>query len=141
MIQMLNLLQKTEFIEDTNFFDDVKTLINLLGYKFIISDDDLFYVIASREIERLNNDCNTTLIAEGLREFLKERIVGAFYGFKISVNGLGEDFAFSDAVKQIQLGDASYTFKDGASDKDMFNFYISKLQQGDDYLCYRKLKW
>lgn len=138
---MLNLLQKTEFIEDTNFFDDVKTLINLLGYKFISSDDDLFYVIASREIERLNNDCNTMLVPKGLKEFLKERIVGAFYGFKISVNGLGEGFNFSEGVKQIQLGDASYTFADGASDKDMFNFYISKLQQGDDYLCYRKLKW
>ena len=138
---MMELLKKTEFSEDTNFFDNVKSYIKLYGYEITAEDNDLFYVIASREIERLNNDCNTTLIPEGLKEFLKERIVGAFYGFKMSVNGLGEGFNFAEGIKQIQLGDATYTFTDGASDKDMFNFYISKLQQGDDYLCYRKLKW
>lgn len=138
---MTELLQKTEFSEDTNFFDGVKNFIKLLGYEISEMDEDLLFVIASREIERLNNDCNTELVPEGLKEFLKERIVGAFYGFKMSVGGLGDNFNFTDAVKQITLGDATYEFKDGASDKDMFAFYISKLQQGDDYLCYRKLKW
>lgn len=138
---MMELLKKTEFSEDANFFDSVKTLIRLYGYEIAAEDNDLFYVIAAREIERLNNDANTELVPEGLKEFLKERIVGAFYGFKISVNGLGDGFDFSGAVKQIQLGDATYTFQDGASEKDMFTFHMNKLQQGDDYLCFRKLKW
>lgn len=138
---MIELLKKTEFSEDTNYFDSIKALIKLYGYEVTAEDNDLFYVIASREIERLNNDCNTELVPEGLKEFLKERIVGAFYGFKISVGGLGDSFDFSDAVKQISLGDATYTFKEEAGPKEMFMFYISKLSQGDDYLCYRKLKW
>ena len=87
---MMELLKKTEFSEDANFFDSVKTLIRLYGYEITAEDNDLFYIIVSREIERLNNDCNTELVPEGLKEFLKERIVGAFYGFKISVNGLGD---------------------------------------------------
>lgn len=138
---MMELLKKTEFSEDTNFFDSVKTFIKLYGYEITAEDNDLFYVIAAREIERLNNETNTELVPEGLKEFLKERILGAFYGFKISVGGLGDSFDFSDAVKQISLGDTTYIFKEGASAKEMFMFYINKLSEGDDYLCYRKLKW
>ncbi len=137
---MLNGLFKHLEFQDNDYFNGIKENIEVLGYTFKTSDDSLFFFICEREIEKLKNDTNQNLVPIGLKNFLADRIISAFFNFKLSTNGLN-DFNYSQGIKQVTMGDTSYTFKDGMTEEDMFIYYINSLGKGDDYICYRKFKW
>lgn len=121
--------------------DRVKLVIERFGYIFQTNEDELLRYMIDTETQRLKNELNDDEIPSELEYFLVERVVAAFYSFKLATGGLGEGFSFEEAVKSIKMGDTSYDFADVASAKDIFQSYISALGKGEEYLCYRKLKW
>lgn len=121
--------------------DRVKLVIERFGYVFQANEDELLRYMIDAQTQRLKNEINDDEIPSELEHFLIDRIVSNFYSFKLSTGGLGVGFSFEEAVKSIKMGDTSYDFGDTVSAKDMFQSYIYALGKGEDYLCYRKLKW
>ena len=125
-------------------FSQVKELIkSMLGETNVTSSDVLIDMAIKRAQERIIAEINYEDIPEGLKFVWADMALGDILFTLKSVNGLGENFDFSQAYKSITEGDISVTLGDGANQETMFNAYIEKLLNPDSvvFASYRRLKW
>ena len=121
-------------------------LIGLLkSIHYEVKDDDNWLIdYLLKEIENdILNFCNIKELPEQLRYILVRRAAGRFLLAKLSSNGLGENFDYSTAVKEIREGDVSISYADGADYKSVFITQVSAMASfGEGELIgFRRLKW
>jgi len=122
--------------------DDVIKRLAALGYEATTEDDWMLDFIIQKVEDHIKNDCNVTAVPDGLHQVVVERSSGEFLFVK-KQSGRLEGFDLESAVKQVQAGDTSVTFADGASPESRLDALLKYLMScgGGELACYRKIRW
>lgn len=128
---------------DMEFMMDLNTVFGSFNYVFDDKKDiNLLNFIAMKEIKTLLSQTNQIDIPEGLREYLTNKIAGAFLKSKYVRGDLGSDFDFDTSVKSLSEGSFKYEFNSNLSGEEKFLAALSQLIEGDnEWVRYRKFRW
>jgi len=128
---------------------DKETIIerlNTLGY--VAADSDEWLITFSMETVtlKIQNQCNTSSIPDGLIADAIDMVCGEFLFVLKQTGKLNESFNLEAAIKQVQAGDTNVTFAIGdgtQTPEQRLNALINYLMgKGEgDFVCYRKIKW
>ncbi|MBS5822411.1 MAG: hypothetical protein KID00_00890 [Clostridium argentinense] len=127
------------------FFTDVLLRLESLGY--IIKVDDGWVISFSiQKIENtIKNECNVTLIPDGLYHTAIDMICGEVL-FAKKQSGKLEGFNLDAALKSVQAGDTTVTYAFGAGSKtpeqrldDLLSYLLTNGR--GEFACYRRIKW
>ncbi len=101
---------------------------------------------AIQKVENIiKNECNITLIPDGLNKTAVDMVCGEFL-FTLKSTGKLEGFNLEVMVKQVQAGDTNVTFAIGQGSMtpeqrlDSLLSYLMTYGRGE-FTCYRKIKW
>lgn len=127
------------------FLIDVISRLESFGYT--VTDGDSWMIgFAVQKVESsIKNECNVTLIPDGLYKVAVDMVCGEFLFTKKSTGKL-EGFNLDSALKSVQAGDTNVTFAVGQGSKtpeqrlDTLLSYLVGNGRGE-LACYRKIKW
>lgn len=115
----------------------------LLSYGYIVTSEDewvLNFIIAKVE-NHIKDQCNTTIVPEGLHEVAVDMVVGEFMQGKKSIGQL-TGINLEAVVKSIQEGDSKVDFAGELSAEQRLESLIAYLMHGNfNYATYRRIKW
>lgn len=120
--------------------------LNSLSYFPGDSDNWLITFAMEKVMQKIQNECNISLIPEGLTNVAVDMTCGEIL-FVLKQSGkLNDSFDLDVAIKQVQTGDTNVTFAIGdgtESVEQRLNSLINHLTtKGDgDFVCYRRIKW
>ncbi len=121
--------------------------IESFGYSVNMQSDSFPIAFAIEKVENyVKNNCNVTVIPDGLKSVVIDRVCGEFLFAKNQIGGLDETFNIETAVKQIQTGDTNVTFAIGEGsqtpEQRLNNLITYLIAKGEgEFVCYRKVKW
>lgn len=125
----------------------VKERLQSLGYT-VKDSDDIAINFAMQKVENtIKNDCNVSVIPDGLMHVAINMVVGEFLMSKktFAPNDL-LNFNLDAAIKQIQEGDTNISFAVGEGSKtdeqrlDSFIDYLLNYGR-DEFITYRRFRW
>lgn len=127
------------------FIFDVSKLLESLGYVLKPEDDWLLGFTIQKVENSIKNDCNVSVVPDGLYYSAVNMTVGNFL-FSLKSSGKLLEFNFEAAIKQIQEGDTSITFAigDGSTTPEKrFDSLISYLMNfgKGEFASHRCIKW
>lgn len=138
-----NLVPLDPFFESIYASQILETLKGA-GFESI---DSSIVIIASNEVARLKNFCNTKYVPERLYYLLYEMILGSFLESLYTSGRLPEAFNLDSLGGKIQLGDTSVELKGSSGVNDMSEqklmYWIGTLKsrwQKEAVTC-RKIEW
>ena len=130
-----------------SFIYDTGKLLESLGYTLQENDSWLLGFCLQKVEQTIKNECNVSEIPGGLMKVASRMVIGEFLFAK---KGSGQLQGFSlnldAAVKQIALGDTSYSFAVGDACKtpeqrlDVLILYLLQADKGE-FVRYRRLSW
>lgn len=125
--------------------EQVKTRLQALGYSASSNDEILLTFSIDKVSNYIKNDCNVTEIPDGLKQVAIDMVISDFLQAKktFAPEDL-EKLDLSGAVKQIQAGDTTVVFGDGAADGSalldaIISYYWNYGRE--QFSCFRKLRW
>jgi len=127
------------------FLFDVSKLLESLGYNLKPEDDWLLGFIIQKVENYIKNECNVSVVPQGLYYVAVNMTVGQFL-FTLKGSGKLVGFDFEAAIKQVQEGDTSVTFAigDGSlTPEQRFDSLLSYLMNfgKSEFVSYRCIKW
>jgi hypothetical protein len=115
----------------------------LLSYGYTVTTDDswvLNFIILKTE-NHIKNQCNTSVVPEGLHEVAVDMVVGEFMQGKKSIGQL-TGINLEAIVKSIQEGDSKVEFAGELSPEQRLESLIAYLTHGNmNFATYRRIKW
>jgi hypothetical protein len=115
----------------------------LLSYGYTVTADDswvLNFIILKTE-NHIKNQCNTSVVPEGLHEVAVDMVVGEFMQGKKSIGQL-TGINLGAIVKSIQEGDSKVDFAGELSPEQRLESLIAYLLHGNiNFATYRRIKW
>jgi hypothetical protein len=115
----------------------------LLSYGYTVTTDDswvLNFIILKTE-NHIKNQCNTSVVPEGLHEVAVDMVVGEFMQGKKSIGQL-TGINLGAIVKSIQEGDSKVDFAGELSPEQRLESLIAYLLHGNiNFATYRRIKW
>lgn len=116
----------------------------LLSYGYPVTADDswvLNFIILKTE-NHIKNQCNTSVVPEGLHEVAVDMVVGEFMQGKKSSIGQLTGINLEAIVKSIQEGDSKVEFTGELSPEQRLESLIAYLMHGNmNFATYRRIKW
>ena len=127
------------------FYTDVLLRLGSLGYVIKESDDWMISFGIQKVESNIKNECNVTLIPDGLYKTAVDMICGEFL-FTKKQSGKLEGFNLDAALKSVQAGDTTVTFAVGSGSmtpEQRLDSLLSHLMSNGrgEFACYRKIKW
>jgi len=127
------------------FYTDVLLRLGSLGYVIKEGDDWMISFGIQKVESNIKNECNVTLIPDGLYKTAVEMICGEFL-FTKKQSGKLEGFNLDAALKSVQAGDTTVTFAVGSGSmtpEQRLDSLLSHLMSNGrgEFACYRKIKW
>ena len=124
------------FLNRLNSFKIEPTIEMLFSMAFAIN----------KAVNHCYNDCNISELPTGLYEIVCDMAVASFILQENSINNLNiDDLDLTPALSSISEGDVSVSFKNqsGASLIETLQAMAngSIYNRGNDFACYRKIKW
>jgi len=124
--------------------DDVKKRLESFGYAVTDADAWVLDFIIKKVENHIKNQCNTSIVPEGLYQIAVDMAVGEFLLGKKNIGQL-TGFDLDAAIKSIQEGDTNitYAFGNGSmTPEERLNQLIDYLMHPEaDFVSYRCLKW
>lgn len=128
---------------DSMFIEELLFRLESLGCRISSADAWAVGFSAKKTIDSINNACNTAALPDTLRSVAVDRSCGEFLLVK-KASGQLLDHDLEPAIKQIQEGEVSVTFKDGIkSEEERLDTLIAYLINAgnSDIIKYRRLSW
>lgn len=129
---------------DSIYASQILDTLKKIGFESI---DSGINIIASNEVMRLKNFCNTEYVPERLYYLLYEMILGSFLENMYVLGKLPEEFDIDSLVGRVQLGDTSVELKGSTNINDMSEqklmYWIGLLRgrwKKEAIIC-RKISW
>ena len=115
----------------------------LLSYGYTVTSEDawvLTFIITKVE-NHIKDQCNITVVPEGLREVAVDMVVGEFMQGKKSMGQL-TGINLEAIVKSIQEGDSKVEFAGERSTEQRLEVLIAYLMHSNmNFATYRRIKW
>lgn len=132
-------------LSDPSFLLDVLNRLETLGYTLKETDNWMISFAVQKVEQTIKNECNVTLIPDGLYKVAVDMICGEFL-FTLKNSGKLEGFNLEAALKTVQAGDTTVTYATGQGSLtpeqrlDALLSYLMTYGRGE-FACYRKIKW
>ncbi len=145
LLNKINLILPGSSLFESSILLDVLNRLESFGYTLKGTDDWMISFAAQKVESSIKNECNVTLIPDGLNKVAVDMICGEFL-FTLKNTGKLEGFNFDAALKSVQAGDTTVTFAVGQGSmtpEQKFNSLLSYLMSNGrgEFACYRKIKW
>lgn len=145
LLNKINLILSGSGLFESSILLDVLNRLESLGYTLKESDDWMISFAAQKVENTIKNECNVTLIPDGLNNVAVDMICGEFL-YSLKNSGKLEGFNLDAVLKSVQAGDTKVDFAVGQGSKtpeqrlDALLSYLITYGKGE-FACYRKIRW
>lgn len=121
--------------------EDVTKRLISYGYTVTTEDEWVINFIIVKVGNYIKDQCNTSVVPEGLHEVAVDMVVGEFMQGKKSIGQL-TGINLEAIVKSIQEGDSKVEFTGELSPEQRIESLIAYLTHGNmNFATYRRIKW
>ena len=145
LLNKINLILSGSSLFESSILLDVLNRLESFGYTLKDTDDWMISFAAQKVENTIKNECNVTMIPDGLKNVAVDMICGEFL-YSLKNSGKLEGFNLEVALKSVQAGDTNVTFAIGQGSMtpeqrlDSLLSYLMTYGRGE-FTCYRKIKW
>lgn len=145
LLNKINLILSGSSLFESSILLDVLNRLESLGYTLKESDNWMISFTIQKVENTIKNECNVTLIPDGLHQVAVDMVCGEFL-YSLKSTGQLEGFDLDTAIKSVQAGDTKVDFAVGQGSKtseqrlDALLSYLITYGRGE-FACYRKIKW